>query len=190
MHNNIIKIYKLLLEESDMFNLKNLFGKNDTTKNTDPYINIYAPCSGTMVKTAEIPDETFANNVLGPTYGLMPNDGKIYAPCSGIITQVFKTSHAFTITTPEKLEILVHVGVNTIDLQGEGFKALVEENQSVKYKDPILECDLNLIKSKNFSPITSIVICNPETEIKECQLIEHQDPLTVDSIIFKVISNL
>ena len=142
------------------------------SKNKDIAVN--APCKGKMIDNSDIPDETFADSILGPTVAIMPSDNTVCAPVSGKIIQLFRTKHAFTICSQENVEILVHIGINTVDLNRQGFEALVNENDEVKQGDPIIKFDADFIKSKNLSTIIPMVICN-ESDFEQVNKINADD---------------
>ncbi len=136
--------------------LAKIFGSNSKSNN----IELLSPVNGKIVNKNEIPDPTFAEDILGPTLGIEPTEGVVYAPCDCKIEQIFKTGHAVSISTKDKLEILIHVGINTVDLKGEGFTALVEDNMEVTKGTPLIKFDIDLIKEKGFSTVVPVVICN------------------------------
>ena len=136
-----------------------LFNKDKQETNSE--ITLYSPVTGKVVAAAEIPDPTFADNILGPCVGIKPSEGVVYAPCDGKIEQIFRTAHAVTVVSKEGPEILIHVGINTVDLKGEGFQALVEEGAEVTVGTPLIKFDISLIESKGFNTVVPVVICNP-----------------------------
>ncbi len=138
---------------------------------------LYSPVKGEAILNDQIPDPTFAEGILGPTFAVDPKEGLIKAPCDGTITQIFRTGHAVTLTSKDGVEILIHVGINTVDLKGEGFKPLVKDNEEVKKGSPLIEFDIDLIKEKGFSTIVPIVVCNP-TDFESVTFIK---PSTVDN---------
>ena len=85
---------------------------------------IYAPCKGRVVPLAEVPDPVFADKVLGDGFAVIPADGRIYAPTDGEVAMVFDTLHAVTLTSAQGAEILIHIGLDTVTLKGEPFKAV------------------------------------------------------------------
>ncbi len=139
-----------------MFGLDKLF-----TKKANAF-TIASPLNGEIIDKSIIPDPTFAEGILGPTIGFNPREGMIYAPCDGVITQIFRTGHALTITSVSGIEILIHVGINTVDLKGKGFSALVQEDADVKQGDPLIKFDIPLIKNEGYSIEVPLVICNPD----------------------------
>lgn len=121
---------------------------------------IAAPIKGEVLSLTEVPDATFADKILGDGFAIKPIDGVVYAPVSGKIAQVFRTNHALGITTEEGLEILIHVGIDTVKMNGEGFKTLVAKGDIVTKGQKLLEFDLSLVKEKAKSDITPVVITN------------------------------
>ena len=93
---------------------------------------IYAPCKGRVVPLAEVPDPVFADKVLGDGFAVIPADGRIYAPADGEVAMVFDTLHAVTLTSTQGAEILIHIGLDTVTLKGEPFKAHVAAGDKVK----------------------------------------------------------
>lgn len=121
---------------------------------------IFAPMNGTLVPLGQVPDEVFAKKLLGDGIAIRPKDGKIYAPVSGKIATVAETLHAYGFITEEGLEILIHVGLDSVKLQGKGFVSHVKAGDVVKKGDLIAEVDLELLKNNHISIITPVVICN------------------------------
>ncbi len=140
-----------------MFGLDKLFTKKEST------LTIMAPLNGEIIDKSIIPDPTFAEGILGPTIGFNPTAGMIYAPFDGVITQIFRTGHALTITSNTGIEVLIHVGINTVDLKGQGFTALVKEDAEVKQGDPLIKFDIPFIKQQGYSLEIPLVVCNPDS---------------------------
>lgn len=125
-------------------------------------IAITSPINGNVVPASQIPDPTFAENLLGPCVGIDPKEGVVYAPCDAEVTQIFRTCHAVTLTSTDGVELLIHVGINTVDLKGEGFEACVKDGDKVKKGQPLIKFDINFIKEKGLSPIVPVVLCNAQ----------------------------
>lgn len=119
-----------------------------------------APVAGRLILQQDIPDEAFSKGILGPCFAVEPAEGKICAPISGTIISIAETKHAICIRTNKGTEILVHVGIDTVKLQGKPFKVAVKENQQVLQGDLLLEADLEAIKAAGCSTITPVIICN------------------------------
>ncbi len=120
-------------------------------------VSLISPMSGNIIKLEEVPDEVFSGKMIGDGFAIDPIDGKVISPVEGEILQLFPTKHAIGIRTNEGLEILIHVGIDTVELKGEGFKACIKAGDKVKSGQLLLEVDLELIKSKGKSVITPIV---------------------------------
>lgn len=143
-------------------------------------LTLKAPLNGEIIDIKEIPDPTFAEGVLGPTIGFKPGeDGTIYAPCDGVVTQIFKTAHAVTITSNDKVELLIHVGINTVDLKGEGFEAFVKDDDVVKCGQPLIKFDQAIIANAGLSNLVPVVICNA-MDFKDVNFVEPKAVTTND----------
>ena len=129
-----------------------LFKKNE--------LEIAAPVTGRCVRIQSVPDPTFSEEILGKGVAIKPEEGKYYAPVDGSVTTVFPTLHAIGITTPEGAEILVHVGLDTVNLKGEHFQVHVQEGMKVKKGELILEADIEAIEAAGYNTITPVLICN------------------------------
>ena len=121
-------------------------------------IVVTAPFSGTLVPLSEVPDETFASGVLGEGIAIEPSDGLFCSPVDGTVETIAETKHAIGFAADNGLEILVHVGLETVSLNGEGFEILVKEGGRVKAGQPVAKADLALIRERGLKTITSIVL--------------------------------
>ena len=112
-----------------------LFGGKSKDENTAKFTNqsktVLTPLQGKVLAQADIPDETFAQGILGPGCGIEPTGDTVYAPFDGTVTQIATTLHAVGITSNDGIELLIHVGMDTVDMKGQGFTVLVKENQKV-----------------------------------------------------------
>lgn len=122
--------------------------------------HVLSPIDGKIIQIEKVPDQTFAEKLLGDGFAVIPSGNSIYAPADGEITVLFPTKHAFAITTKEGLELLVHIGIDTVALNGEGFTAYVSQGDKVQKGDKILTLDSEFIKSKGKSLITPVIITN------------------------------
>lgn len=129
-------------------------------------IALCAPAAGECVPLSRVPDPTFADGILGQGVAILPEDGRFYAPADGEITTMFPTGHAFAMTTSEGVEVLVHVGLETVSLGGAPFKAHVQDGQKVKKGDLVLEADLEAIRQAGREIITPVVVCNSDAYAK------------------------
>lgn len=122
--------------------------------------NILAAGTGKIVPITEVPDEVFAQKMLGDGAAVLLEDGTVYAPADGIIVSVAETLHAYCITSDDGLDILVHIGINTVELKGEGFTPMVHDGDKVKAGDVLAKVDLDLLRAKNYPLYTPVLITN------------------------------
>ncbi|QEK11499.1 PTS glucose transporter subunit IIA [Crassaminicella thermophila] len=134
-------------------------------------ILIKSPLSGDIVKLEDVPDEIFAEKILGDGIAINPSEGILYAPVDGRIEQLFSTNHAIGILTEDGVEILIHIGIDTVKMDGRGFKAFVEQGDIVKAGEKLIQFDIDKIKKEAKSIITPIVITNSEN-YKEVEVLE------------------
>ncbi len=125
-----------------------------------PLHDLVAVANGKAVKLEDVPDEVFASKALGDGVAVILEDGKVYAPADGTVSMVAETLHAFGITTPDGLELLVHIGVNTVELNGEGFKPQVKEGDTVRAGQLLCLVDMDLMKRKGYPMHTPILLTN------------------------------
>lgn len=122
-------------------------------------LSILAPVSGQIIGLDQVPDSVFSDRILGDGIAIIPEDGKIYSPINGTVTTIFPTLHAYGFTTTEGIDILVHVGLETVSLKGEGFKVYIKEGNLVKAGELIAEVDLEYLKKKGISSTTPVLVC-------------------------------
>ena len=128
------------------------------------------PCKGKVIAREEIPDDTFAMGILGDGIGVVPEDGVVLAPFDGTVTSVFDTKHAITLEK-NGMEVLIHIGVNTVNLQGEGFTAFVEEGAEVKAGQRLLGFDRDVITKAGYNDTVVMLLTNSDDlEGVECGL--------------------
>ena len=121
-----------------------------------------SPAEGKAIPLSEVPDETFANEILGKGMAILPTEGKILAPFDGSIDTVFDTKHAIGMTSSEGVEILIHVGINTVELGGRFYQAHVAEGDSVKKGQLLLTFDIAAIQKEGYDIATPLVVTNSE----------------------------
>ena len=126
---------------------------------------VIAPLSGKVIALSEVPDEVFSQKVLGDGAAIIPEDGKIVSPVDGEISTVSETLHAYGFTSDDGLEILVHVGIDSVALKGAGFTAHVKEGDKVKAGDLVAEVDLDVLKKNNIPTITPVLVCDGADEL-------------------------
>ncbi len=121
-----------------------------------------SPVNGKVVPLSQVSDQTFASEMLGTTVAVEPEDGKIVAPCDGEVINIFDTGHAVCMTTKAGGELLIHVGVDTVKLEGKGFTKKVSDGASVKAGDVLIEADLNTIRESGYPATTMFILTNPD----------------------------
>lgn len=143
-------------EGIEMGLLKDIFGSKEEK------IQVVAPVAGKLVPLSEVSDPTFSEEILGQGAAVIPTENQFLSPVDGTVTTVFPTGHAVALTSVEGVEILLHIGLDTVKLNGKHFTIHAEEGQQVKKGDLLLEADLEQIKSEGYDIITPVVICNTE----------------------------
>lgn len=123
-------------------------------------MTVMAPLDGTVLAQEQIPDETFATGILGPGCGIEPTGDTVYAPFDGTVNQVADTLHAVGMESDDGIELLIHVGMDTVEMKGQGFTALVKEGDKVKAGTALLKIDLNAIRAAGHPTATAIVVTN------------------------------
>lgn len=131
----------------------------EAAANLPEEIAIYSPLNGTISALSAVNDPTFSQEILGKGVAIFPTEGKLYAPVDGVISCLFETKHAIGITTPEGVELLIHIGLETVALGGKYFTEKVKAGDSIKKGDLLLEFDLDAIK-KDYDMITPVLIAN------------------------------
>lgn len=132
--------------------------KDQTADQAD--VQVMAPISGTVKAVTECEDEVFASEALGKGVVIEPEEGKVYAPCDGEISAFFETKHAIGITAVNGMELLIHVGMNTVTLNGEGFTTHAKTGDKIRKGQLLLEFDMDFIRSKGLPVSTPVVIAN------------------------------
>ena len=137
-------------------------GENMSGGSTANDLVLQAPVPGVIVALERVPDPVFSQRIAGPGIAVDPTDQTLVAPVSGKITQLHQSHHALTITTPAGAEVLLHVGLDTVRLRGEGFTPLVKMGQEVKAGDELLRFDADLVGRKAKSLLTIMVVANAD----------------------------
>ena len=148
---------------------KKLFGK--------PTDALYAPMVGNAVPITEVPDPTFAEGMLGNGIAIIPTEGKVYAPCDATVDMMFTTGHAVSLMADCGAELLIHVGLETVALEGKPFTIHVANGDKVKKGQLLVEADLEAIKAAGLEIITPVLVCNSG------------DYSTFDTFVGKAVSN-
>jgi len=129
-------------------------------------LDLVAPLTGELVGIKEVPDEVFASKMVGDGLGIKPTGGIVKAPCAGKIVKFASAGHAIGIETESNIEILIHVGIDTVELDGEGFEKLATEGDKVTQGEELLKVDWDGLEGKVPSLISPVVITNIK-QVKE-----------------------
>lgn len=137
-----------------------------TEKNT-----LYLPIEGEVIALEEIGDGVFSDGVLGKGCGIKPTEETVYAPVNGVITTVADTKHAVGLLSSDGVEILIHVGMDTVDMNGRGFEMLVKVDQKVQCGQPIMKFSMDQIKAADHPTTTAFIVTNSDdySDIKVLQ---------------------
>ena len=131
-------------------------------KKKEEGIVVASPIKGKAVELSQVSDPTFGECMLGKGIAILPSEGKVYAPADGEISMMFETHHAVSMVTTEGIELLIHIGLETVALKGEGFEAHVQSGDQVKKGDLLLSMDLEKLKSEGYDIISPVVVCNTD----------------------------
>lgn len=123
---------------------------------------IFAPVKGNVIARENIPDKTFAEGVLGDGVGIEPEIGEVLAPFNGVISSVAETKHAIGITGADEMELLIHVGIDTVQMNGDGFEVFISDGDKVKKGQKLMTFDINKIKEAGYSTTTAVLLTNSE----------------------------
>ena len=137
------------------------FGGNKNKQATEP-LTVYAPFGGNAIALEEIPDPVFSQGILGQGCGMEPAEETVCAPFNGTVTQVIDTKHAVGITSKDGLELLIHVGMDTVDMKGQGFTCHVKEGDSVKLGQKLITFSMEAIKAAGHPTTTAVVVTNAD----------------------------
>ncbi|HBQ0514998.1 TPA: PTS N-acetyl glucosamine transporter subunit IIABC [Klebsiella pneumoniae] len=136
--------------------------KPQAVANTKTVESLVSPITGDVVALEQVPDEAFASKAVGDGIAVKPTSNIVVAPAAGTVVKIFNTNHAFCLETNNGAEIVVHMGIDTVALEGKGFKRLVEEGTDVKAGEPILEMDLDFLNANARSMISPVVCSNSD----------------------------
>jgi len=131
-------------------------------KKKEESVILKSPVVGRCFDISEIPDEVFSSKMLGNGIGFESTEGVLYAPVDGEILQVFPTKHALILKSKEGIEILLHIGIDTVNMKGEGFETYVEKSQQVNAGDKLVSFNNDLIKAKAKSNLSVLVVTDNE----------------------------
>jgi PTS system, glucose subfamily, IIA component len=143
---------------------------------------VFSPITGQTVPLSQVNDPTFATEILGKGLAILPEEGKVYAPFDGEVASIFETKHAIGMRADNGLELLIHVGLETVRLNGEYFISHVENGQRVKKGDLMLEFDIQAIQAAGYETVTPVIVSNTAV-YSEILPLENQKVKALTSII-------
>lgn len=156
-----------------------MFAKFKKKKGND----VYAVAKGCIKELHEVEDQVFSKGLIGRGMAIIPTEDVVYAPVDGVLSVVFPTGHAFGITGEDGVEYLIHIGVDTVNLQGEGFTLLVEQGQKVERGTPLVKVDFSLIKEKGYPIDTMILVTTSADACDVTNLVQGNDQVDPSLII-------
>lgn len=154
-------------------------------KNDDDSL-LAMPCDGKLIDITEVKDPTFSSKMMGDGFAVVPTSNVICSPCDGKLSMVFKTKHAFGIKMKNGMEVLVHIGIDTVNLNGNGFTCLKEVNKNVKKGTPIVQFDSNTLK--DYDKTVMVIITN-DNDIKYQKVITEAPLKKQERVIAKYEAN-
>lgn len=159
-------------EESTVLNETETDSKENNEKPLVEKIQIFAPVSGTVKDITQVPDKTFADKVLGDGSAVIPEEGKIYAPADGTVVNIMDTKHGIMFETVQGVQLLIHIGLETVNLKGKYFTSHTENGARVKAGDLLVEFDLESLKAEGYNMITPVVVTNGDDYIRTVSMIK------------------
>lgn len=148
-------------------------------------VSLFAPVSGRVIAREEIPDEAFASGILGEGLGIVPRSGELRSPVKGTVIDVTPTLHAYSILSDDGAEILLHIGIDTVEMKGKGFEAFVKAGDRVEVGALLGNADLNLIRTEGYSTVIAVIIINSEV-LSQATVFEGECKVS-ESEIFKYV---
>lgn len=135
-------------------------------KKKKPSVNVRSCAEGILIPLEDVKDAVFASGAIGRGVAIRPTSGKIVSPVDGIIRMIFPTNHAVGIETEEGFEFIIHVGIDTVKLKGDGFKRIAQEGKTVKAGELLLEVDLEFLKDKGYDTDTMVILTTEEDKVE------------------------
>ena len=142
-----------------------MFGKRRERSGGASGLAVAAPVSGVVVPLEQVPDPTFAQGILGKGVAIEPDEGCITAPADGTIEVMFDTGHAVSMTTADGIELLIHVGVDTVALKGRHYKAYCRSGDTVRKGDKLIEFNREAIRAEGYQTVTPVIVCNADSYV-------------------------
>lgn len=150
-------------------------------------IQIFAPIKGIIKDITEVPDDTFAQKILGDGVAIIPEEGKVYAPADGTVENIMDSKHGIMFRTNQGVELLIHIGLETVNLKGKYFTAHVENGAKVKTGELLVEFDLNSIKNDGYNTITPVVVTNTDDYIRTVHMFKSSESVQTGDCILTIV---
>lgn len=150
-------------------------------------IQILSPATGIVKDIAEVPDKTFADKLLGDGAAVIPEDGKIYAPADGTVVNIMDTKHGIMFRTVQGTELLIHIGLETVNLKGKYFTSHTADGAQVKAGDLLVEFDLKAIKEEGYDPVTPVVVTNGDDYIRAVNMVKSGERVTHGDCLLTIV---
>lgn len=132
--------------------------KKNKSESVDKEFEIYPPVQGKIINLEEVSDPVFSKKIMGDGFAVIPDDGKIISPIDGEMGFVADTKHGLGLKGPKGLEVLIHIGLDTVELQGQGFETFVKEGEKISIGDLLCQVDLDFIREKGYDPTVILVV--------------------------------
>lgn len=172
----LVKIIEIIEKEFNAM-FKNLFKKGNSQT------EIYTPVNGEIVSLEEVPDPVFSQKMMGDGVAVKPSEGKIYSPVDGEVVQIPDTKHAIGLRAKDGTEVLVHIGLETVSLEGKGFTVSVRTGDNVSAGQPLMAFDLEYIRDNASSDMTPIVITNAQETGKQYTMTNEKEGKAGETVI-------
>ena len=150
-------------------------------------IQIFAPIKGIIKDITEVPDDTFAQKILGDGVAIIPEEGKVYAPADGTVENIMDSKHGIMFRTNQGVELLIHIGLETVNLKGKYFTAHVENGAKVKTGELLVDFDLNSIKNDGYNTITPVVVTNTDDYIRTVPMFKSSESVQTGDCILTIV---
>ena len=158
-----------------------MFGKLKSILGAKNAIEIPAPVAGKIVALSEVSDPTFSQGILGQGCAIQPSEGRVIAPVDATVSMMFETGHAVSLETADGVELLIHVGLDTVMLRGEHYTAHCASGDKVKAGDLLMEFDIEAIRAAGYDTVVPVVVCNADDfsqiTAQPGQVVKVRDPL-------------
>lgn len=160
--------------------------KKVKSKNVE-WIEVYAVATGEFLPIEEVEDPVFSQKMMGEGYAILPEGGTIYSPLSGKVSNVFPTKHAIGFEAGEKLEVLLHMGIDTVELEGDPFQVFVTEEQGVSQHDQVAEVDLEKLAEKEKNEAMIVILTNEDDAVDQIEwMLDQRQAVSVGDLVAKV----